>query len=200
MARPKKFDPQAALVNSMQVFWRKGYTATSVKDLENATGLVPSSLYNAFGNKEALFLQILEHYAEKVVGKRIERYLNQKDPIKSIVDFFTSCFTDLADGNEGLACLLVNSTAEVASHHKGVHELINNYDLLLQENFLRCVEQAKREQRISDRFDSVLVAEQLSLSLNGLLLKSRVIRDNDKMLKACHQSLTFILGSTAFSM
>ena len=48
----------------MHVFWRKGYDATSLSDLTKAMGINPPSLYAAFGNKESLFLKVLERYAE----------------------------------------------------------------------------------------------------------------------------------------
>ena len=60
--RPRKFDEDAVRAAIMEVFWQKGYAATSLDDLSKATGLVRPSLYAAFGNKEALFRQALDLY------------------------------------------------------------------------------------------------------------------------------------------
>ena len=199
MARPKKFDQEQALHNAMFVFWQKGYQATSVKDLENATGLVPSSIYNAFGSKEELFLQILTHYSEKIIGGRIARYLTQDDPIRAIKDFFTTCFTDLPKDNEGIACLMVNSASEMAAHHQGVRELVIKNDDRLHTHFLRCIEKAKSEKQLSTECDSHILASQLVTSLKGLLLSSKAIKNNNKMLEACNQSLEFILTKTEYA-
>ena len=55
MARPLEFDRKQALENAMEVFWTKGYTATSVNDLIQAMGLSKSSLYGTFGGKHAIY-------------------------------------------------------------------------------------------------------------------------------------------------
>jgi AcrR family transcriptional regulator len=62
--RPRSFNEGAALEKAMHVFWRKGYDAAALSDLTKAMGINPPSLYAAFGNKESLFLKVLERYAE----------------------------------------------------------------------------------------------------------------------------------------
>ncbi len=64
MGRPRSFDEGEALDKAMRVFWKKGYDSTSISDLVEAMGLNPPSLYAAFGNKEAVFLRVMERYAE----------------------------------------------------------------------------------------------------------------------------------------
>ena len=63
MARTRGFDLDAALDQIVEVFWRKGYAATSINDLEDATCLNRTSLYAAFGGKEAIFVEALKRYA-----------------------------------------------------------------------------------------------------------------------------------------
>ena len=62
MGRPREFDREAALEAAMLVFWRKGFAATSMNDLCDSMGVRSPSLYAAFGSKEALYLEALEHY------------------------------------------------------------------------------------------------------------------------------------------
>ena len=62
--RPREFDRDAALKAAMLVFWRKGFAATSMNDLCDAMGIRSPSLYAAFGGKEALYLEAIEHYFE----------------------------------------------------------------------------------------------------------------------------------------
>ncbi len=199
MGRPLSFDKNKALVNAMLVFWYQGYEATSMKDLEKATGLVPSSIYNAFGNKETFFLEILDYYAQKVLTPRVERYLKQADPIKAIRDFFSTCFSDLPRGKSGMACLLVNSISELAIHNPKIRRVLNKTEDALRDNFLNCIELAKQQNRISNQHDSLIMADQLLITLNGLLVSSKAIKNNEKMLLACDQSLSFILGKGAMS-
>ena len=62
--RPRGFDADTALDQAMQLFWRRGYDGTGIADLTKAMGINPTSLYNAFGNKQELFRKVLDRYAE----------------------------------------------------------------------------------------------------------------------------------------
>lgn len=199
MARPKSFDQEKAMLNAMQLFWQTGYEATSVKDLERVTGLKTSSLYNTFGGKEQFFLNILKHYSEFVIGGRMKRYLIQDDPIKSIRDFFTTCFTGLPEGQEGIACLLVNTATEMAAHNENIRDIVIQNETKLREGFKACLDKAKQQNRLSMRHDSNVLASQLVITLNGLLVSSKAIKNNEKMKEICDQSLDFIFGNEALT-
>ncbi|HRV92857.1 MAG TPA: helix-turn-helix domain-containing protein, partial [Anaerolineae bacterium] len=60
MARPREFDENEVLDKAMDLFWQKGYEATSIQELLTAMGISRGSLYDAFGDKHALFLAVLE--------------------------------------------------------------------------------------------------------------------------------------------
>ncbi len=195
MARPQNFDRTRVLKNAALVFWHQGYQKTSMKDLESATGLLPSSLYNSFGNKEAFFLEVLDFYTDYILGGRIEKYLHQEDPLKGLQEFFITCFTDLPRGKKGMACLIVNSISEMAIHNEAIRKKLYRVENTLKNNFISNLDKAKQAGSITSNIDSEIIANQLLISLNGLLLASKVIKDNDKMVAACEQSLQFIFGN-----
>jgi AcrR family transcriptional regulator len=62
--RPISFDKDAALEAAMLIFWERGYEGTSMADLTHAMGLNPSSIYAAFGDKQALFQLVVKRYME----------------------------------------------------------------------------------------------------------------------------------------
>ena len=64
--RPRSFDRAEALERAMNLFWRQGFAATSVAELTAAMGINPPSLYAAFGDKEHLFLEAVDHYQRKL--------------------------------------------------------------------------------------------------------------------------------------
>ena len=63
--RPRKAEPQVALAAAMNAFWEKGFEATSMSDLTEATGLHKASLYKTFGDKHQLFVSALKLYFDK---------------------------------------------------------------------------------------------------------------------------------------
>ena len=71
MARPREFDEGAVLDAAVLCFWKQGYEATSVRDLVAQTGITAASLYNAFGDKRALYQRALDHYVEASTADRI---------------------------------------------------------------------------------------------------------------------------------
>lgn len=75
--RPRGFDRDAALDRAIRLFWRKGYEATSVRDLSDELGIGQPSLYNAFGGKRALFDEALDVY-ERKYGEFIDAALNEE--------------------------------------------------------------------------------------------------------------------------
>jgi len=72
LARTPEFDQEQVLDAALHAFWRKGYEATTLSDLLEATGLARQSLYNTFGDKRALFLASLRRYADVGIGRLSE--------------------------------------------------------------------------------------------------------------------------------
>jgi TetR/AcrR family transcriptional repressor of nem operon len=172
MPRPRAFHDNHTLSRAMRVFWQQGYARTSVRDLEQATGLTASSLYNAYGNKEALFEQVLDHYVEGIVQRRIDTYLKNGDPITGIRRFFETTFDYLDDETAPLACLLTNTAQELGQHSEAVHARL--------KAGMERVEAAFRD-ALSRRPDALPAGRQISqlaaslaAGLQGLLVTSRV--------------------------
>jgi AcrR family transcriptional regulator len=66
IGRPRGFDRDAALEAAMLLFWRKGFATTSMSELCDAMRVNSPSLYAAFGSKEALYLEAIEHYVQTI--------------------------------------------------------------------------------------------------------------------------------------
>src|ERR1700739_4780241 len=81
MERPKQCDPEIAADQAMEVFWRKGYAATTPQDLVDALGIGKGSLYNAFGSKHELFELALRRYRDSQ-GAALLEMLEEPGPVK----------------------------------------------------------------------------------------------------------------------
>lgn len=116
MARPRTFDAGEVVEAAKDTFWQHGYEGTAVGDLERATGLHRSSLYLAFGTKQALFEQALGAYLDGFISPRLRPMERPEAGLADIVGFLSG----LADWFRGggprsrRGCLLINSIAELA--------------------------------------------------------------------------------------
>ena len=116
MARTRQFDERQALQAAMLVFWEKGYDGTSINDLEQAMGLNRTSIYNAFGNKSALFERVMTCYKESVMAElfaRLDSAQNIREGIRRMLNGALDIHFD--EDNPG-GCLVVLSVMESGQH------------------------------------------------------------------------------------
>jgi TetR/AcrR family transcriptional regulator, transcriptional repressor for nem operon len=113
MARMKEFDVDVVLDRAAEVFWRLGYEATSIQDLEEATGVGRGSLYNAFQDKQGLFLAALQRYGEKYGATPLRR-LDDADVRRGIRGMLEDIVARMSDPKNPRGCLLTNACLEVA--------------------------------------------------------------------------------------
>jgi AcrR family transcriptional regulator len=93
--RPRAFDRDEALARAMQVFWEKGYEAASMQDLLSAMEISSPSLYAAFGDKEALFLEAVQRYHERVREQcECPDELPARESIENLLTELATVFTD----------------------------------------------------------------------------------------------------------
>ena len=106
--RPRSYDPEAVLDRAAQLFWANGFSATSLDDLGAAMGMGRPSIYNAFGDKEALFLRALRRYRDTVASTPL-RALKAEDSIRQGLDAFFGQFVAYTTADRShLGCLLAN--------------------------------------------------------------------------------------------
>ncbi len=116
MARTRGFDEEVALDAAIECFRRRGYAATSVRDLMASMKIGGPSLYNSFGDKRTLFVKALERYVERSVRARIRRLESSLPPKRAIHTLIEEVVErSLTDRSRG-GCLLINSALEVSPH------------------------------------------------------------------------------------
>lgn len=140
MAGVKQFDQTDVLERAMTVFWQRGYEATSIRDLTEATGLGRGSLYGAFGDKEGLFLAVLDHY-EQSIQAQLSECLENPDPKVAIASLFEQMVARMSTGVYPAGCLNTNTTLESPSRSDRINRTVAErlgkiessiYEVLLQ--------------------------------------------------------------------
>jgi TetR/AcrR family transcriptional regulator, transcriptional repressor for nem operon len=111
MAGVKQFDRNEVLDRAMALFWTRGYEATSIQDLVEATSINRGSIYATFGDKKGLFLAVLDHYSEKI-AKPTMTALADPDPRRAVERMFDSIIRRTSDPRFPRGCLNTNTSLE----------------------------------------------------------------------------------------
>lgn len=163
--RPRGFDPSAALDASMRLFWAQGYEATSLDDLEAATGLSRSSLYNTFGSKHDLFDRSLLRYVDVLEQHLLGPLGSGSAGLADLVRFFDRLGTQLDGGGAIAGCLLTNSLVEFA----GTDELVVRRGRAYVDRAREAIRAALDRAARLGELDEISLAERADL-LVGLVL------------------------------
>jgi TetR/AcrR family transcriptional repressor of nem operon len=171
MARLKAFDEQQAIDAAVDCFWARGYEATSVRDLADRMGIGGASLYNAYGDKRALFTRSLERYANRSMRERIARLEERHRPKEAIRAFLAEIIDRSLKDPDRKGCLLVNSALDVAPHDAKIGRVVAGYLDELRAFFRRNIEAARKAGQVPKTLDP----EEVSGHLLGVLLGIRVL-------------------------
>lgn len=179
--RPLEFDPDAALDAAMHVFWRKGYENTSMQDLLDAMQLSKSSLYQAFGSKQALFERCLVRYGDQMI-ERLGLALEQSPSGLAFIRAFLESVLDEARGVcEARGCLVLNTANEFARRDPKISEAVAIGLGRFHKVLLAAALRAQQEKEIRADQDAVMLANYLVSSMSGLKTLSKAGADETSL-------------------
>lgn len=168
MARPREFEETSVLEKAMEVFWKRGYRATSIEDLVAVTGLKKGSLYAAFHDKDTLFKRTLEHY-EQTMGPALP---SSEDPIADLRIFFDQLVrTSLARNRSGWGCFLMNTSMELEGRNDDLAIFVRCRLKAIEACFSSLLSEADRLGHLKDAVDIKKGAQVLlgaAFSIRGL--------------------------------
>jgi AcrR family transcriptional regulator len=190
MARPRSFDTDQALDLARDVFWRKGFQSTSLDDITAATGLAKPSLYAAFGDKNAMFLKVLERYHASIVADA-ERILNEGASAREAIERWLTGFVPFCSGVKGIrGCLSVNTAADGASDQKEVRNRVRRFNRKLEQLLSKRL-RADRAQ-FSDTFDPDVSAHTIMAIYLGLMVLAKDAPDAARVRATLNQALKLL--------
>lgn len=147
IGRPRKLEPEAILEIAMDVFWDKGYEATSIADILRATGLHKGSLYQTFGDKKTLFIACLTAYQNQMFEQNRQIIESEDDPIiglkKSLVEMASMSCTEGDDSNKG--CMAVNTLVETAPHDHEIRAVLEKNEEKFHKYIISLLIKAEQE-------------------------------------------------------
>ncbi|MFJ5935591.1 TetR/AcrR family transcriptional regulator [Streptomyces sp. NPDC093071] len=193
MARTKEFDPDAALRAALELFWARGYEATTMADLVERLGVGRASIYATFGNKHELYLKALDRYAESQDPRLVEE-LSAPGPALPAVRALVRRFAAEAatEGERLNGCFVTNSAAELGPHDAAVARRVElNWEQL--ETLLHAaLVRARAGGELPAGRDPRALARMFLVLLQGVRVVGKASSDPARVRDAAEQALTLL--------
>ncbi|WP_248924235.1 TetR/AcrR family transcriptional regulator [Paenibacillus hamazuiensis] len=175
MVRPRAFDEEKALQAAMELFWEKGYEATSLSDLTSKMGIQRPSLYSAYGDKKELFEAALRKYNQfhsSYIRAKLQSGTSVKEAFRSL---FEGIVAEGYEEGPNRGCFCLNVMVELAPHDAKFEVLTREHQMYLAAIFQETIERGMRSGELRNDGNAKKLAQTLVVSMIGLtvLMKSR---------------------------
>lgn len=157
----------------MLLFWQKGYSATSMKDLERVMGLKPTSIYNAFGNKRDLFEEALKRYLHTVLAGFIDALTDAKTAQDALNRVLNEVIHLHFNKSYPGGCLVVLSLLESDQHDAKTRAILDSALSLLRDSIIRRLEQGQQAGEINPDMDCRVVASYVTAQIAGMIVMAK---------------------------
>jgi len=169
--RPRSFDREQALERAMDVFWSKGFEAASLTDLTEAMGINPPSLYAAFGDKEGLFLEVVQRYHAN--SQQECPYADQptaREAVESLLTFAATLFTE-PDHPRGCLAVMAMMTSSTTSPR--LQAMLMEQRTMARSKLRERIQRGIKEGDVPADTDASVLANLYSAVLAGISLQAR---------------------------
>ncbi|MEM9533271.1 MAG: TetR/AcrR family transcriptional regulator [Pseudomonadota bacterium] len=196
--RPRAFDEEVLLEQAFALFWRRGIRTTSLAEIAQATGVQRGSLYNAYGDKESLFLAAHRRYADGYLAA-VGKVMSSGSLRQRLEGFCDVSITNFCAGKPSRSCPTTRGLMEVAPNNReGLSDRSAAAFSVLLRQILERVEGAFRDgaQRGEFSGDAALAAGQLVAMVRGLVILERTLFHEPQLREiATHTIDTILAGS-----
>lgn len=173
MARKKGFDEDELLERATDLFWRKGYNATSAQDLVDELNINRSSLYNTYSDKKTLFRKALIKYQEQQTKAMIDMLNTADDPEKVIKQVFDNLIKESNEDSIARGCFMVNTAVEIAGQDREIGAIVHANNKSVEDALTTIIEKGQKTGQFSTKNTARAYARFLFGSINALRIIAR---------------------------
>ena len=171
--RPRQYDEDVALQAAGEVFWTKGFSATSLDDLTVAMGMNRPSIYRAFGDKEAVYRKALMQFCQGMEAAFERTMLAEDDIRKALASFYQDALEVYTSGDQPKGCLVMGTAVAAAVCHPEIQADLLNVIRDLDQKIAKRLEQARDAGQLEASFDATGRAAVAQSLLHSLSLRAR---------------------------
>lgn len=192
MARPREFDEKKALNDALDLFWEKGYEATTVADLAKRMGINRPSLYAAFGDKRGLFESALNVYQQRFLDKLQDVLKKNGSGYQGIEAVFAQFVESAKNRTAQRGCFFINSITELAAHDEYVATRGREFQEKISRLFEDALTYGMRTGEIPFHSDVSSISHFLTIALVGLNVVIKAAPDEKTVRNSVHVILSTV--------
>ncbi|MGF1448932.1 MAG: TetR/AcrR family transcriptional regulator [Opitutales bacterium] len=191
MPRPRQFDEAQAVREALDLFWEKGFAATSLNDLLEPMQLSRQSFYNAFGSKEGVVVAALKLFRENF-NDRLVALFEPEAGLGTIAAFLDYYLITVAPLPERRSCLMTRAAVELGREQEAVALLIEEHFLRLGMGFENALQRAQHRGELDRRRDAKGFAMLLVALTQGIGVMARAGTPNRELRRAVRTALDLL--------
>lgn len=171
--RPRSFDKDDALQKAMYVFWEKGYEGTTMADLIQSIGMKAPSIYAAFGNKDAIFREVVKSYLPIVVEGQLAALNSSSEIYEAVEATLKACVSLYTAEDNPHTCLIMTAAINTAPGHEEHIETLRSLREKYKSAWERRFEQAKIDKQLVPEANPIELAEYFTTVIQGMTIKAK---------------------------
>jgi TetR/AcrR family transcriptional repressor of nem operon len=172
MSRTKEFDPELALDQALDIFWRRGYEGTSLRDLLEGMEISRQSLYDTFGDKRSLFLKVLARY-EALMMEGLVQHLEGQGSVAAVRGYCEYFMADIVRDVQRGSCLMANTAIEVGPGDAEIQAIVRTYFNRVEALVFTVLAAARESGQLAVGADLRALARHVVNALHGLGIMGR---------------------------
>ena len=172
--RPRAYQPDVALARALDVFWKEGFSGTSLDDLSAATGMNRPSLYGAFGDKRDLYIKSYEAYRDRArlrMGEAFAADIPMREMLEKVYAIALDMYLSGKDGPRG--CFTVMTATSEAVFDPAIRDLVVTGLVETDRFFARIFKRAHERGELAASADPQVLAHLASATLHTIAVRAR---------------------------
>ncbi|MCL1051480.1 TetR/AcrR family transcriptional regulator [Shewanella abyssi] len=178
MRKNAKFDREQVIDKATNLYWEKGFHATSMRNLQDVIDMRPGSIYAAFGSKEGLFKEALTRYTQAGIAQLVLSRASANSPIAALTAFMKLMIIENRGSAPSAMCMLAKTVAELTDEHLELLETAKQSLKTMEHEFEKLIIEAQSIGEVSKDKDAKQLARHIQVQISGLRTYSRTCDDD----------------------
>jgi AcrR family transcriptional regulator len=193
--RPRAYDAQAALKQATDTFWRTGYSGTSLDSIAAATGMNPPSLYAAFGNKRAIYLEALAHYWELSLAATRAALAEDRPLGESLMLAYDAALSIYFSGKgSARGCFVIGTAVTEASEDPDIRKSVAAGLRMIDADFEARFRRAQEKGELKHDADPAALADLASATMHSIAIRARAGARRAELREVARRAVSVICG------